>query len=315
MSNFSCVRWCCMFIALVGFSFLLLAMVRIPVNSGGIQGMKAQEPLVVLISGGKFTMGNDKGAPEERPEHTVQLRPYYLAKYEVSNEEFVSFLNAVQAEVRDSGNVFYGDLKVAQLHCRHYCNEWEEEILYENGHFKVLPDRERNPVVLVTWFGAMSYARWLAKQTGRPYRLPTESEWEYAAGEGRKHLPWAGTSIAARLDAYANLCDASCAIPNWGTKKLHDGYPKTSPIGTFKPNALGLYDMTGNVHEWCGESYYVYTTRKEGSLEIPDPYLHTVRGGSWLNSPKGATVTARYTAKADYADVAIGFRLARDLER
>ncbi len=260
-------------------------------------------------------MGNDKGPDVEKPEHSVFVRPFYLSKYELTNREFVAFLNDVEVQVNDAGEVFYGDLKIALLHCDHFCNDWVEEILFQDGQFSVLAGRERNPAVLVTWFGAMSYARWLSEKTGRKYRLPTESEWEYAAGEGKKHTKWAGTTMASRLSSYANLCDDVCAIPNWGSKKLHDGYPHTAPVGTFKPNAFGLYDMTGNVHEWCGESYYVYTTQKEGSLEIPDPYLHTVRGGSWLNSPKGATTTVRFVGKADYADVAIGFRLAREVEQ
>ncbi len=277
--------------------------------------MAFSEPEVALISEGKFIMGNDKGASVEAPAHQVVVRSFYMAKYEVSNAEFVTFLNAEKdrINVTEEGEVLYNDLKIASLKCEHACVGWEPEILYDSGQFKVAEGKKSYPVVLVSWFGAQKYADWLARVSGRPYRLPTEAEWEYAAGEGKRHLKWAGVSKIARLSEYANLCDNGCLVKEWRYKNLHDGFPGRAPVGSFKPNAFGLYDMTGNVSEWCGESFYLYTTQKEGELTIPDPYQHTIRGGSWLNTPRGATTTVRFTAQAEQCDVSVGFRLARSI--
>ncbi len=274
------------------------------------------EPEIVFIPGGKYVMGNDKGAQVEAPAHQVVVKSFYMARYEVSNAEFVAFLNAEKdrLNVTEDGEVFCDEIKIASLKCEHACIGWEPEILYENGCFKVATGRESYPAVLVSWFGAQKYANWLARVSGRPYRLPTEREWEYAAGEGKRHLKWAGVSKISHLSEYANLCGAECIIEDWRHEKLHDGFPGRAPVGSLKPNAFGIYDMTGNVSEWCGESFYIYTAQKEGSLIIPDPYLHTIRGGSWLNTPRGATTTARFTAHAEECDVSIGFRLARSIE-
>ena len=283
----------------------------IPIENSSLFG----EPEVVFVSGGKYMMGSDKSAQVEAPAHQVSVRNFYIAKYEVSNAEFITFLNAEKNHLRitEESEIFYDDLKIASLKCEHACLGWKPEIIYQDGHFKVIKGRESYPVVLVSWFGAQKYADWLARVSGRPYHLPTEEEWEYAAGEGKRHLKWAGVSKIARLNEYANLCDDGCLIEDWRYKNLHDGFPGRAPVGSFKPNAFGIYDMTGNVSEWCGESFYVYTTQKEGALTIPDPYQHTIRGGSWLNSPRGATTTARFTAHAEQCDVSVGFRLARSI--
>ena len=164
---------------------------------------------------------------------------------------------------------------------------------------------EKRPVINVSWEDAKAYAKWLSQATGKHYRLPTESEWEYAARSEGKNIKWAGTlpeTLDEKLSDYA-VFESS----------------RTEPVGTKKPNGLGLYDMSGNVWEWVEDCWHdTYKgAPKDGSVWLEadggECGQRVIRGGSWNNIPENLRVSNRNWNGADDRNDNIGFRLAQDL--
>ncbi len=296
--------------------FVLLALSLLSLKSVAPVPEEIREPSLILIEGGEFKMGDKDGEGDARPVHKVLVSSFYLAKYEVTNEEFVEFLNSIKVEVRNGEDVFYRGKQIYDLMCDGFCSNWQHEIYLEEGRFKLRVGSERFPVVLVSWYGAVTYAQWLSQRTGKSYRLPTEEEWEYAAGCGKMHQKWAGTNSGGKsISKFANICDASCAVKNWRDHTLNDGYAYTAPVGSFKPNKWGLYDMTGNVHEWCSTVYYPsYAPTPEEKKASEEEKNYVFRGGSWINNLASSKTTARFSANPDYCTTVVGFRLARDVQ-
>ncbi len=298
-----------------GSFFAVLVLFLLFLISAHFPSGEIREPSLTLIPAGSFKMGSKESDSDARPVHKVKVASFYLSKYEVTNVEFVEFLNSIKVEVRNNEDVFYRGKQIYDLICDGFCSNWQHEIYLEDGRFKLRPGSEQFPVVLVSWYGAVTYAKWLAQRTGKPYRLPTEEEWEYAAGGGKLHQKWAGTKSGGRaLSKFANLCDAFCAVKNWRNHTLNDGYAYTAPVGSFKPNKFGLYDMTGNVHEWCSNRYYPSYDLSTVSQADRNDEVYVFRGGSWINSIASSTTTARYSAEPNYCTTVVGFRLARDVE-
>jgi formylglycine-generating enzyme required for sulfatase activity len=164
--------------------------------------------------------------------------------------------------------------------------------------------REQMPVINVTWHDATDYARWLSRSTGKMYRLLTEAEWEYAAR--------AGTTSRYSWGDDPGKGNANCA----GCGSLW-GYQQTAPVGQFKPNAFGLYDMHGNVWQWCEdvwhETYHGAPTDGSAWLEGGDGSQRVVRGGSWINYPLSLRAANRIGLTPAFRSSDIGFRLARTL--
>ena len=162
--------------------------------------------------------------------------------------------------------------------------------------------RGQRPVIKVSWDDAKAYAQWLSQQTGTRYRLPTEAEWEYAARSGGKDETWAGTSDETQLKNYA----------------VYQGR-STEPVGSKKPNGLGLSDMSGNVWEWVEDCWHEYY---EGAPENGSAWVETkgsncglrvVRGGSWVYGPDYLRASARFRFLAGDRGTVIGFRLVQDI--
>ncbi len=193
------------------------------------------------------------------------------------------------------------------------------EITYdEYDHFSEVtgrrkPDREGSgrgdtPLVWVSWTDATAFTQWLSSQTGKNYRLPTEAEWEYAARGGTTTAYWWGENIG-RDNAHCDGCSSS---------KEND----TVPVGTFKSNPFGLYDMLGNVEEWTCSSY---DEDYNGGEQLCESYPGemAVRGGSFVDGPRfarSASRSSRYNESFFHTSYGsgyywIGFRLARDLEQ
>jgi formylglycine-generating enzyme required for sulfatase activity len=159
------------------------------------------------------------------------------------------------------------------------------------------------PVENVSWNDVHEFIKLLNQKAGTNYRLPTEAEWEYAARSGGKREKWAGTSEGIELGQYAWFSGNS----GW----------KTHPVGQKKPNGLGLYDMTGNVWEWCQDLYSsdayrehqrnnpIYTER--GSCRVN-------RGGSWYSRPRGLRASGRSPDTPDVRFYSLGFRLTRAVD-
>jgi formylglycine-generating enzyme required for sulfatase activity len=173
-------------------------------------------------------------------------------------------------------------------------------------------------VACVSWRDARDFAGWLSKKTGQKYRLPTESEWEYAARAGSTTTrPWKDHIESACTNA--NVADQAAGqqYPGWKVHPCSDGYVYTAPVGSFQPNAFGLYDMLGNVFEWVLDCWHpdYRGAPTDGSAwgAAADCTQHDLRGGSWFTAPALVSTSARNRFDETYRSNSIGFRLVREI--
>ncbi len=257
----------------------------------------------VFIKGGCYEMGDlfGDGETNERPVHEVCVDDFYMGKYEVTVKEFATFVNQTdyetEAEKRDGCSTFID-------------NQWQKDI---NANWKN-PDfdqDETHPVVCVSWNDANAFIDWLKGKTSVRYRLPTEAEREYAGRSGGKKYKYSW----GENPPSGNIADETAkeSFPSWTVwTGYHDGHVFTAPVGSYKPNELGLYDMTGNVWEWTldwyATKYYIESPRNNPSGPTSGEYK-VLRGGGWNNGPRGSRLTfrGRFEPYARYND--IGFRL------
>jgi formylglycine-generating enzyme required for sulfatase activity len=253
-------------------------------------------PEMVVIPAGKFVMGSpadEEGRfDSEGPQHSVSLRWFALAKYDVTVREFTAFVHETGYEPGP-------------------CN-WPRDSTWDSPGF--LP---ADPVVCVSWRDAQAYIKWLNRKVAErspaltkgdgPYRLPSEAEWEYAARAGTANARWWGDSIGV-----GNANCNGCGSP-WDNRRL-------SPVGSFKPNRFGLYDMLGDVWQWtddCWNETYTGAPDDGRPWTTGDCRRRVLRGGSWSSLPKFLRSAARSSDDAgsrssDYASFA-GFRVAMTL--
>ena len=229
---------------------------------------------MVVLPTGSFRMGDWDGSDysSERPVHTVTIsRRIAMGRYPVTFEDYDRYVSAMDAEWPDD-------------------NDW---------------GRGRRPVINVNWHEAKAYAAWLSEQTGKRYRLPSESEWEYAARAGTETAYSWGNEIGVNR---AN-CDGSGS--KWSGRK-------TSPVGSFAPNGFGLYDMHGNVWEWVADCWHdnyegAPTDGSAWTTNCDDSDYAVVRGGSWNFAPRSLRAANRGGGSpSDRFDI-YGFRLVQDL--
>lgn len=275
------------------------------------------EPEMVEIRGGTFSMGSTEG-DHEKPVHTVTVGTFQLARYETTNAQFCAFLN-------EKGNQTEGGREWINLSGSY---ENEKCRIYLKGEtYRVQSGYEKHPVIYVSWYGARAYCDWLSAKTGKRYRLPTEAEWEYAAGGG-SHPMRADTAaeweILLFLEEYANYCDRLCKEPGSDKYGGTDGYSHSAPVGSFQKKLYsGLDDMLGNVWEWCADWYAADYYQNSPTKDPSGPTLgemRILRGGSWSSPWSDVRVWLRYK---DYpnpfdSDPSVdigydyGFRAARD---
>ncbi|MEM6767489.1 MAG: SUMF1/EgtB/PvdO family nonheme iron enzyme, partial [Bacteroidota bacterium] len=228
-------------------------------------------PRMVFIAGGTFQMGSNEGDDDEQPIHSVTLSDFFLAETEVTNAQFVVFLND-RGNQEEEGTSWYdpdgGDIRQDA-----------------RGRWVVERGRENYPVINSNWYAARAYCQWLSEITGNTYRLPTEAEWEYAAGGGAANrTSYAGTNDEAELRTYGNYDGTG------GT----DTYEGLAPVRSFRPNSLGLYDMSGNVWEWCQHWYGSYPSGPQTDPTGPtNGDGRVLRGGSWDDDPSVLRVAFR----------------------
>jgi formylglycine-generating enzyme required for sulfatase activity len=229
---------------------------------------------MVPIAGGTFEMGSPDGEAgrdqDEGPRHSVTVGPFWMGKYEVTWDEYDRFAFG-NVEPPATGAAAAKGVDAVTRPTPPY---GDESFGFGKG---------RQPVINVTHHAAMEYTRWLSQVTGKAYRLPTEAEWEFAARAGSPDAYSFGRD-AKGLDAYA-----------WYAANAED---RPHPVGAKKPNAFGLFDMYGNVAEWCLDQYAPdFYSRSAGRAPVLLPsdrrYPDAVRGGSWADEPKELRSAAR----------------------
>lgn len=236
---------------------------------------------------------------DEQPQHRVQVSDFYISRYEVTNAEWVLFLNARRAELHPDakGNTFHCDGQPF-LYLQGPYSTVPQQIEYKNGAFSVVKGFEQHPAMRLSWFAAQAYCRWLRQQTGLPYRLPTEAEWEWAARGG----------LASRGCYYAGSNQIDSVAWYW------DNAGKTNhPVAQKQPNELGCYDLSGNVWEWCSDWEGPYPDSAQVNPRGPRAGRRRVaRGGSWNYEAWNCRVVDRYYAEPGSMRHVIGFRLAME---
>lgn len=234
---------------------------------------------MVFIPAGTFVMGSERGREDEKPVREVYLGAFYIDRYEVTNSEYVEFLNAVKDHlVRCDG---------------HLCIDTKDEnpgshILYQAGKYTVEAGYEDHPVVHVSWYGAKAYCEHRGK------RLPTEAEWEKAArGTDGRTYPWGDEFDASRANTDYRIGD-------------------TTPVGSYPKGVspYGAYDMAGNVWEWVADWYQPYPGNDYRSDFFGQKYK-VVRGGSWNHPWYDARCSCRDIAHPARRILVVGFRCAR----
>jgi len=224
-----------------------------------------------LIPGGEYLLGSAPDEPgryaDEAQPHKVSLAPFYLSVTEITNAQYGRFLKATGAK----SPLYWGDKNL---------------------------NAPNQPVVGVTWFDAAAFCRWLTRATGVTCQLPTEAQWEAAARGGLvgRPYPWGAADPDAGGGWRANLRHDRTA---------KDGFLFSAPVGSFPANGYDLFDMAGNVAEWCRDRYV--PLRAGGPFKPGD--LRLLKGGSWISGPRDLRVAARQSGPPHYADGYIGFRV------
>lgn len=233
---------------------------------------------MVPVPGGTFTMGSPDGEAgrfvDEGPQHPVAIRPFWMGKTEVTWDEYDLFWKKDENKP-PATTPAEKEADAISRPTPPYVDE-----TYGHG-------RESHPAICMTHHAAMEYCRWLSAKTGKTYRLPTEAEWEYACRAGTT-TPYFFGDDPKKLDDYA-----------WYAKNAED---LTHEVATKKPNPWGLYDLYGNVSEWCLDTYakdfYSTFPKDKLSLEPLNPptdkrFPNVVRGGSWADEPPRLRSAAR----------------------
>jgi len=199
--------------------------------------------------------------------------------------------------VRDSGHRPQSESRG----CSYWTGSKWEESKSKNWRSPGFSQLDSQPVVCVSWNDAWAYAKWLSRKTGRRFRLPMESEWEYAARAGTQTARYWGDGIGNN-NANCDKCGS------------HWNGSQTAPVGSFKPNAFGLFDMLGNVWEWTCSQYRKSYDGSEQKCSV-SASSYSLRGGSWLNfTPWRVRAAFRDNSNPGHRGSSVGFRLARDIE-
>jgi sulfatase modifying factor 1 len=307
-----------------------------PQGAENTLGMK-----LVLIPSGEFMMGSDESPDvlaaaypqyerrrflelgDEAPVHRVRItRAFYLGRHEVTVGQFKRFIAASgyvpESEADGTGGYGYNrDYDPAKSRRGDAFEGRDPKYSWRNPGF---PQGDDHPVVNVTWNDAVALAAWLSQQEGKKYRLPTEAEWEYAARAGTRTRYHSGDDPQSLLRV-ANTFDADAKInwPQWSAFALndHDGFAFTAPVGSFAPNAFGLYDMHGNAWEWVAdwhdEHYYAHSPLNDPPGPA-DGNVRVRRGGSWHTWSFYARSSYRNWNSPATRYTLVGMRLLREAD-
>jgi formylglycine-generating enzyme required for sulfatase activity len=257
-------------------------------------------PKMVTVPSGSFLMGSPNSEPgrfdDENPQRRVKIQAFAMEKYLVTRAQYAQFASLTHRPLAKQCVILTGTKDPS----------WRDPGFAQG---------DDHPVVCVTWVDAQDYARWLSQRTGKKYRLPTEAEWEYAARAGSTGaFPWG----AKPSHEHANY---GAETPYTPLASGRDKWLYTSPVGSFPPNAFGLYDMHGNVSQWvqdCHADSYAKLPTDGSAYDPKGCKVRVSRGGMWGDRAAIMRSAARnyappddHTSIADYRSSGFGFRLAR----
>ncbi len=265
-------------VAVVALVLILLGAIHTPVVAAPDVFMDCDTcPEMVVIPAGQFMMGSNVYG-DEKPMHRVTIRQHFaVGKYEVTFREW-------DACTADGG-------------CKGYRPE-------DRGW-----GRGRRPVIYVSWNDAKAYVAWLSRKSGKPYRLPSEAEWEYAARAGTTTPFHFGSTISPDQANYNGR-------RTYGSGRKGVYRETTVPVGSFPSNAFGLHDVHGNVWEWVEDCYngsYAGAPSDGAAWTVGDCSQRVLRGGSWLNAPRLVRSANRNRVGTGGRLILDGFRVARTL--
>lgn len=266
----------------------------------------AHGPEMVVVPAGSFTMGSPETEPEregfakgsESPQQRIAIaQPFAVGRHAVTRGQFAAFVNNTGYKTEGGAHGWTGTF-------------WKHDAKYSWRNPGFAQD-DRHPVVCVSWDDANAYVKWLSVQTGMPYRLLSEAEWEYAARAGTTTPFWWGTAITPKQANYNG--DITFA----GGGERGENRKATVPVGSLEANSWGLFNVHGNVWEWCED---VWHDSLNGLPTDGSPWLHggearrrVVRGGSWFDSPKALRAAFRSRFTSVYRLSNLGFRVGRTL--
>jgi formylglycine-generating enzyme len=319
------------------FALLTLAALCRPSTGQEAQAVRAPEVQtnsiemqLVRIPAGEFFMGGTESAQEltksfaayerkpeefsdEYPRHKVRItRPFWLGRHEVTVGQFRRFVEdsgyKTSAETDGEGGWGY-DPKTGMCSGRHPQFSWREV---------GFPQSDDHPVLNVSWYDAVAFCEWLSRQEEKRYRLPSEAEWEYACRAGTTTRYYHGDD-PTDLPQVARLINAtghkSFAHVDQQVNFLKPGESFTAKVGSYKPNAWGLFDMLGNVWEWTGDWYgeeYYAASPLEDPPGMDDANVKVRRGGAWNTFPLYARPAYRNWNTRATRCLNLGFRIVRE---
>ena len=271
-------------------------------------------PEMVVIPAGRFVMGAAPGEEESeklsekfrnrsQPQHGVDVSGFSVGKFEVTRGQYRAFVEATGRSSAGGCSIWTGSKF-----------EIDREKNWRNpGYWQDDP----HPVACVSWDDAKAYMVWLSQRTGKAYRLLMEAEWEYAARAGTTTRRFWGDD-GHQSCAYANGADQTtkAQVPGWiyQTANCNDRYTNTAPVGSYRANAFGLYDMLGNVGEWtedCWNENYNGAPTDARAWTAGNCSQRVVRGGSWFGDPQNLRAASRYWDFTAVRANINGFRVAR----
>ncbi|MEN9774026.1 MAG: hypothetical protein RL322_1096 [Pseudomonadota bacterium] len=298
------------------FSQVQTAAAPFPEQSGSVFRDCAHCPEMIVLPAGTFNMGLNEALGEADwmpegirnrtlPARSIDLPRFAIGRYEVNVAEYRAFSMATQRPLKPGCEVWAD-------------GDWTSDASrsWQNPGF---PQDDSHPVTCVGWRDAQDYVAWLSAQTGHAYQLLSEAQWEYAARAGSAAIRTVIGDETSSFCLFGNVLDRSAVSALSGGDQLwraecDDGYRNTAPVGRFRPNAFGVYDMIGNVFEWlagCMDESAVDGSNLDGSANLLDCSRPVIRGGGWMDAPILTHPALRWGFAGDQPLFTVGFRVAR----
>ncbi|MGA1825370.1 MAG: formylglycine-generating enzyme family protein [bacterium] len=269
---------------------LLILTLHFPMYGHALSFPNSINMKMLYIEGGEFIMGDQgsQGGFDEKPAHAATISPFYLSETTITVAQW---------------RQFYEDSDTA----------WD---LWDSVK-KYSPDKE-SPIIFISYNDAIEFCAWLSEKEGRNYRLPTEAEWEFAArgGSTGKEYPWGDTPPDGTQCNFADMDEYEKDKDLWAAEAtVSDGYAYCAKVHAYTPNGYGLYQMSGNVLQWCQDWYFSHYYHEAPSDNPKGPESgneKVLRGGAWCFPPVMVRVSDRYNLNPSIRKEFIGFRIAID---